>query len=52
MDIARAWNSEPFEAFRAHLHGACPACAQREACMGGCPLMPEIVLCDRLERMG
>jgi radical SAM protein with 4Fe4S-binding SPASM domain len=52
MDIARAWNSEPFEAFRAHLHGACPACVQREACMGGCPLMPEIVLCDRLERMG
>ncbi len=52
MDIARAWNSEPFEAFRAHLRGACPTCAQRDACMGGCPLMPEVVLCDRLERMG
>ena len=50
MDIATAWNSEPFDAFRSRLRGSCPSCAQRDACMGGCPLMPEIVLCNRVER--
>ena len=49
-DIALAWNSEPFEAFRAHLRRSCPSCAQRASCMGGCPLMPQIVLCDRAAR--
>ena len=43
--IEEAWNSEPFERFRNRMHNACPECNKREFCMGGCPLMPEIVLC-------
>jgi radical SAM protein with 4Fe4S-binding SPASM domain len=43
--IEDAWNSKPFEDFRDHLRKSCPDCAKRELCMGGCPLMPEIVLC-------
>ncbi len=48
--IAEAWYSEPFEAFRAKLQGACPDCPHRELCLGGCPLMPEIVFCDSENR--
>lgn len=44
--IEQAWESEPFEAFRSKMRGACPDCEKRELCMGGCPLMPQIVLCD------
>lgn len=43
--IEEVWNSAPFERFRDRLRGACPACDRRAQCMGGCPLMPEIVLC-------
>lgn len=45
MTIEQAWNSAAFERFRDRMRGACPACGKRELCMGGCPLMPEIVLC-------
>ena len=48
--IEQAWNSEPFELFRNKMRAACPDCEKRELCMGGCTLMPEIVLCDRKER--
>jgi radical SAM protein with 4Fe4S-binding SPASM domain len=48
--IEQAWNSQPFETFRNHLRAACPGCVSRASCMGGCPLLPEIVLCDREER--
>ena len=44
--IEEAWNSEPFEAFRSKMRNACPACGKKDLCMGGCPLMPEIVFCD------
>lgn len=50
MDITEAWNSEPFERFRNKMRGACPSCSQRNICMGGCPLMPEIVFCDKAEK--
>ena len=50
MDIETAWNSEPFERFRSRMRGACPGCAKKEYCMGGCPLMPEIVFCDSEKR--
>ena len=46
MTIEEAWNSEPFEKFRDRMRGACPDCEKRELCLGGCPLMPEIVFCD------
>lgn len=50
MTIEEAWNSEPFERFRNRMRGACPDCKKRELCMGGCPLMPEIVFCGSEKR--
>ena len=45
--IEEVWNSPAFDAFRHSLRTSCPDCAQRDACMGGCPLMPEVVLCAK-----
>ena len=45
--IAEAWRSDAFEDFRNRLRKACPDCSVRSMCMGGCPICPEIVLCDR-----
>ena len=45
--IYEAWHSDRFEAFRSHMQEACPTCSRRAACFGGCPLFPEIVLCQR-----
>ena len=50
MNIEEAWNSASFEAFREKMRRACPDCGKREFCMGGCPLMPEIVLCSSSKR--
>ena len=50
MTIEEAWNSEAFEHFRNRMRGACPNCEKRELCMGGCPLMPEIVFCGSEKR--
>lgn len=49
--IEEAWNSEQFEKFRNHMRGACPDCSKRELCLGGCPLMPEIVFCNSDKRI-
>ncbi len=51
MSIKDAWNSEPFERFRNKMRGSCPNCKNKELCMGGCPLMPEIVFCDSKDRI-
>jgi radical SAM protein with 4Fe4S-binding SPASM domain len=48
--IEQAWNSPAFEGFRNKLSCACKDCKDRVECMGGCPLLPEIVLCGRTER--
>lgn len=45
--IEEAWKSREFEDFRNHFRTACPNCAVRSDCMGGCPIRPEIVLCSR-----
>ena len=50
VSIEDAWNSEPFEKFRDRMRGTCPGCDKKELCMGGCPLMPEIVFCDSEKR--
>lgn len=50
MTIEEAWNSEPFERFRDNMRMACPGCEKRALCLGGCPLMPEIVFCDSDKR--
>ena len=48
--IEDAWNSEAFERFRDKMRGACPGCKKKDLCMGGCPLMPEIVICKNEKR--
>ena len=48
--IEEGWNSESFERFREHLKTACPNCGHKELCKGGCPLLPEIVFCNKPER--
>ena len=50
MSIVDAWNSEPFERFRDKMRSACPGCEKKALCMGGCPLMPEIVFCNSGKR--
>lgn len=49
--IENAWNSEPFNHFRERMRQACPECEKRSLCMGGCPLMPEIVFCNSDKRL-
>lgn len=46
QSIEDAWNSDRFIAFRDILKNGCSGCSKWENCMGGCPLLPEIVLCD------
>lgn len=45
--IKDAWNSSQFNEFRSSLANSCPGCPDRSNCMGGCPLMRDIVLCNR-----
>lgn len=47
--ILEAWNSQKFEAFRECFRLSCPSCKDRVYCMGGCPIRPEIVLCNKKE---
>lgn len=49
--IEQAWNSIPFNNFRNILSSCCPNCVKRENCFGGCPLLPEIVLCKERIRL-
>lgn len=46
MTIEEAWNSNAFEKFRRILKSSCKLCSKKSLCLGGCPLMPEIVLCN------
>lgn len=48
--IEEAWNSAQFERFRNVMRSSCPDCEKKELCMGGCPLMPEIVFCNSENR--
>ena len=48
--IKEAWESQEFEKFRSYFRKSCPECAQRYLCMGGCPIKPEIVLCNKKEK--
>lgn len=45
--IHDAWISEQFDNFRNVMEKSCPTCHKRNYCLGGCPLIKEIVLCDR-----
>lgn len=46
ISVEEAWNSEEFNEFRNIMLSACPNCEKRELCMGGCPLMHNVVLCQ------
>lgn len=48
--IQNAWDSPQFEDFRNHFRTSCPGCKNRMSCMGGCPIRPQIVLCDHIEK--
>jgi len=48
--IKEAWDSIEFEFFRNHMKNSCKGCDEQRVCMGGCPLVQEIVLCNRKER--
>ncbi len=50
FSIQEVWDSYQFECFRDHMRNSCPSCSQQKLCSGGCPLVPEIVLCNRKER--
>jgi radical SAM protein with 4Fe4S-binding SPASM domain len=45
--IQEAWDGPEFEDFRSRMRLACPGCKDKELCMGGCPVTPEIVLCEK-----
>lgn len=47
VDIQGAFDSDTFDDFRNHLRFSCISCKVRNDCLGGCSLMPEIVLCNR-----
>ena len=48
--IQEAWDSKAFADFRETLKTACADCNDQADCKGGCPLLPEIVLCKRAVR--
>jgi len=48
--ITEAWKSEAFDQFRNYFKSACGRCKEKKVCLGGCPIAPEIVLCERTER--
>ena len=50
VTIKDAWESPEFNKFRDCLRYSCKGCPKRELCMGGCPLVNDIVLCDNKER--
>lgn len=48
--IETAWNSASFESFRAKQKGKCAGCQKYELCFAGCPVVPEITLCQRANK--
>jgi radical SAM protein with 4Fe4S-binding SPASM domain len=48
--IYDGWHSKTFERIRTLIGFQCKFCPQRENCLGGCFLYPEIVLCQRKEK--
>ena len=49
--IAEIWESEAFDRFRGILSDACPDCSDRNLCMGGCPIVPQINLCPKMKQI-
>ncbi len=51
MSIEEIWNSREFDEFRTVLGNSCPDCEKNKICLGGCPIVPEIVLCGEKQRI-
>ena len=47
FSVKEGWNSEKFTQFRQFLKSSCVECQERDDCMGGCPIVPQITLCHR-----
>lgn len=45
--VEEAWKSEKFESFRSSFKNSCTSCKDKHNCLGGCPIIRKIVLCDR-----
>ena len=45
--IQAVWNSIEFNKIREKFKSACPSCSNRQHCLGGCPLMNGIQLCNK-----
>ncbi len=45
--IEEAWNSPQFFEFRERFNNKCAGCLDYDLCFGGCPVVPDIVLCNR-----
>jgi radical SAM protein with 4Fe4S-binding SPASM domain len=45
--IEEAWKDPIFDDFRTNLKNACNNCEKSDLCLGGCPIKPEIVLCEK-----
>lgn len=48
--VQEVWDSELFERFRYSLKHSCAKCKNRESCAGGCSIVNQITLCNRVER--
>lgn len=48
--IEEVWTSKGFDTFRQIQQNACLACHKRDLCLGGCPELKMINLCNELER--
>lgn len=51
MGIEEAWNSVKFSEFRSRFNGKCSGCPSYETCFGGCPVVPQITLCNKRENI-
>lgn len=45
--IQNAWDSIQFSSFRNSFLKRCKGCSNKKDCGGGCPILPEIVLCNK-----
>jgi radical SAM protein with 4Fe4S-binding SPASM domain len=48
--VEQAWRSEQFENFRNWHKYGCKNCKNQNDCRSGCPIVPEINLCQREEK--
>lgn len=48
--IQDAWDSDLFNSFRNSFKKSCSSCKDQLSCKGGCPIVSDIVLCNRNEK--